>query len=564
MIPRSEHPRPDFQRENWLCLNGQWDFSFGTDCFDRSITVPYACETKLSGIHDKGFHDTVWYCKHFSLPQTMVGKRVFLHFGAVDYQCDLWVNEHYVRSHTGGQTSFKADITDALVSGENVIKLKVCDDHADMEMPRGKQYWKLQSEGIFYSRSTGIWQSVWLEAVAAVYLADLRITPIFDDGAVNFQYTLSAPAKTLVFDISFGAERMVLHSVKPEGLRGSEVVTMPKTVKELAWSPEFPRLIDVTVRVYDDAGVSDQVYTYFGLRKVSIDNGVFMLNNQPYYQKLVLDQGYWESSLMTAPTDEDFIRDIELTKAMGFNGVRKHQKVEDPRYLYHADRLGLLVWGEIGSSRRYSVLYAQRMYAEWMEAVNRDYNHPCIVAWTPLNESWGVGRIRTERMQQAHCDAMVAMTKSVDQTRVVLDNDGWEHTCGDFLTLHDYTSDGAVLQNRYSTLESILAYSPAKRDLFVAGYSYQGQPVLLSEFGGIKYVPGEAEIGSWGYCETASAEAYTEKLMDLIGAIHACPLLQGYCYTQLTDVEAEKNGLLTYSREPKLPLQTIRSIVEGT
>lgn len=571
-IPRSEHPRPDFERDNWMCLNGEWDFSLDEKKFDRTIIVPFAFETELSGIGDKEFHKMVWYRKTFKLPERMKEKRVILHFGAVDYACDLWVNGTYIREHKGGQTSFSADITEAVAADdENVIELKVFDDYEDMEMPRGKQFWEQESRGIFYTRTTGIWQSVWIEAVEPLYLESCYITPEFDDKCVCFEYRLSrSGASAVEFSIAFEGKFAACVSAVPNGKKGMVKVQLDQTglkswnfEEELAWTPETPRLFDVEIRTYDEKGVTDLVRTYFGMRKVSIDNGKFMLNNREYYQKLVLDQGYWEESLLTAPSDEAFIKDIELTKAMGFNGVRKHQKVEDPRYLYHADRLGLLVWGELGSAYLYSREYAGRMYTEWIEAVKRDYNHPCIVAWTPLNESWGVQEIKADKYQQAHCNALMYMIKSVDTSRVVIDNDGWEHTCGDLLTIHDYTASGKVLKKHFESLEAVLSLCPGRRSLFADGWSYQGQPVLLTEFGGVRYVPGTEVKHSWGYCDASSAEEFADKYAEIMKAVHESPVIQGYCYTQLTDVEAEENGLLTYQRGLKMPLEKIRAINEG-
>ena len=571
-VPRSEYPRPNFRRDNWLCLNGEWDFSIGEKTLDRKIMVPYACETALSGIEDKGFHKTVWYRRKFTLPGEMGGKRILLHFGAVDYQCDVWVNGQYIRSHTGGQTSFEADITDAVdQTGDNTIELKAEDDYRDMEMPRGKQFWELNSRSIFYSRTTGIWQTVWLEAVDPLYLVSCHITPEFDRRAVRFEYQLSETAKGIAFDISFQGMAAANLTVAPQSCKGSVTIGLDQTglqawnfQEDLAWTPENPRLFDAEITVYGENGITDCVDTYFGMRKVGIENGRFMLNNREYYQKLVLDQGYWEQSLLTAPGDEDFIKDIQLTKAMGFNGVRKHQKVEDPRYLYHADRLGLLVWGEIGAAYVYSREYAHRIYSEWMEAVERDYNHPCIVAWTPLNESWGVQEIKVDRPQQAHCNALMYMTKSIDSTRVVMDNDGWEHTCGDLLTIHDYSPSGEKLKKHFESMESILTMTPGGRSMFADGYDYRGQPILVTEFGGVKYAPESDLARSWGYCEENDLGAYTKKYAELTRAILDSPLIQGYCYTQLTDVENEENGLLTYHRNVKIPLDTIRKINEGT
>lgn len=396
-------------------------------------------------------------------------------------------------------------------------------------------------------------------------------TPEFDDRAARFEYHLSQIARSVTFEIAFqGAEAANL-TVAPKSCKGSVTIQLDQTglqawnfQEDLAWTPENPRLFDVTIRVQGEHGETDRVDAYFGMRKVSVKNGKFMLNNREYYQKLVLDQGYWEPSLLTAPTDEDFIKDIELTKAMGFNGVRKHQKVEDPRYLYHADRLGLLVWGEIGAAYVYSREYAHRIYSEWMEAVERDYNHPCIVAWTPLNESWGVQEIKVDKYQQAHCNALMYMTKSIDTSRVVMDNDGWEHTCGDLLTIHDYSPSGETLRKHFESLDSILSMTPGGRSMFADGYGYMGQPIMVTEFGGVKYAPESDLARSWGYCVEDDLDAYTKKYAVLTKAILDSPLIQGYCYTQLTDVENEENGLLTYRRDIKIPLDTIRKINEGT
>ena len=572
-IPRPEYPRPDFQREKWLPLNGEWDFSFDEPIFDQKILVPFACETKLSGIHDTSFHNAVWYRRSFSLPEPMHDRQILLHFGAVDYTCRLWVNDQFIREHTGGQCGFSADITDALnASGENVIVLEARDDPADLEMPRGKQYWKPEPESIFYTRTTGIWQSVWLEAVSPMHLCSCRITPLFDERSVRFSYALSAAPQhvTLTAEITFRGKTAGAVSVTPTSARGAfdwqidqSALSAWNYQEDLVWTPEQPNLFDVTFRILEHGCEVDAVQSYFGMRKVSIQNGQFLLNNRPYYQKLVLDQGYWPESLLTAPSDEAFIRDIELTKAMGFNGVRKHQKVEDPRYLYHADRMGLLVWGEIGAAYLYSEQYADRIYREWLDVLRRDYNHPCIVVWTPLNESWGVQEIETDPRQQAHSEAMVAITKSMDTTRLVVDNDGWEHTNGDLLTIHDYSPSGEMLRAHLGSMDAILALRPAQRALFVGRHAYAGQPILLSEFGGVKFVPGTEAQHSWGYCEADSCAAFAGKLRELFDAVRACPLVDGYCYTQLTDVETEQNGLLTYDRTPKLPLETICAILNG-
>lgn len=566
-IPRPEFPRPDFERENWLSLNGEWAFSIGSPAFDRVITVPFACETRLSGIEERGFHEHVYYRRTVELPQRMMGHSLLLHFGAVDYGCRVFVDGRLATAHMGGQTPFSVEITPLLRSKERfTIEVEVEDDPFDLEMPRGKQYWKEKPGSIFYDRTTGIWQSVWLEAVEPLHLKSCIITPLLDRRAVRFDYAFSQSAAcTLETVITLDRQEVVRLCHAASGRTGSFEVSLDTHMQytffeELCWTPENPRLFDVLFIVKQGKEVLDRVHSYFGIRKVSVENGVFLLNNRPYYQKLVLDQGYWPDSLLTAPNDDAFIKDIQLIKQMGFNGVRKHQKVEDPRFLYHADRMGLLVWGEIGSAYIYSPTAACRLYREWQDAVLRDINHPCIVAWTPLNESWGVPAIRQEPAQQAHCQALYHLTRSLDPTRPVICNDGWEHTGGDLLTLHDYTTDAELLAARYRSMEQILKLHPEKHSLYAQGFSYHDEPVLVSEYGGIKYVAGSAPGNAWGYCEAADAKAFEDKYRALTAALLDAPDVQGYCYTQLTDVGTETNGLLTQTREAKIPLETIRRI----
>lgn len=566
-IPRPEYPRPQFVREDWLNLNGEWQFSFDKPAFDQKIIVPFAFQSKLSGIENTDRHDVVWYRRTFTIPEAWNGRRVLLHFGAVDYRCTVRVNGECLGSHTGGNTSFSFDITDMLRSGENEITLWVEDVLSDMTTPRGKQYWKTP-ESIFYTPTTGIWQTVWLEAVPQCYIKNVDITPDLDRRTAAFDYTLSAAPAELEIEISFKGQLIAKERTAALRQSGKMIINLDKELlgrdnfnTVCAWSPRRPNLFDVTFRLYSDGTLSDTVTSYFGLRKISIENGVILLNNYPLYQKLLLDQGYWRESLLTAPTDEAFVSDIEYCKKMGFNGVRKHQKVEDPRFLYHADRLGLLVWSEMANSFEYSTDYVRRFTNEWMETIKRDYNHPCIIAWTPLNESWGVENISSDPRQAHHASALVELTKSLDSTRLVMSNDGWEQTIPDVLGIHDYEPKKAVLSARYATKESTLQYRSAGRALFATGYSYAGQPIMNTECGGIFF--NVEDKSGWGYTNAADMHHFYKLYHDVVSSFLESPVLQGFCYTELTDVMQEQNGLLTYDHQPKFDCEIIKQINEG-
>ncbi|ACX67004.1 glycoside hydrolase family 2 protein [Paenibacillus sp. Y412MC10] len=580
---RSEYPRPQFQRKEWLTLNGEWDFSFddeaiGEDAgwhqaesqasFTRKINVPFTFQSKLSGIDDPSFHDVVWYRRTFEIPQDWNGKRIILHFGAVDYLAKVWVNGHLVAMHEGGHTPFQADITASLVKGSNTLVLRAEDFSRDVTLPRGKQYWLELSASIFYTRTTGIWQSVWLEPVSPVHLGKTMMTPDIDRNEIRIRTFLEGYKATedlkLQITVSYQGEcvaedQYAIRSAEQQRTIGLSDFTDHGLGR--LWSPEHPNLYTIEFRLVQDGDVVDQVSSYFGMRKISIENGKLCLNNRPYFQRLVLDQGYFPEGILTAPSDEALKRDVELAKEMGFNGVRKHQKTEDPRFLYWCDKLGLLLWSEAANAYEYSESYVRRFTAEWQEIIERDYNHPCIITWVPLNESWGVPNVQMDKRQQQHGLAMYHLTKSLDDSRPVVYNDGWEHMTTDLVTIHDYESRQEVLEKRYATAASAVEAMPANRRIFVGGASYEGQPILVSEFGGIAFKKSDWE--GWGYSGAENEEDFLIRLKAVVDPMFSSPVIQGYCYTQLTDVEQEINGLLTYDRKPKAPLETIRNIMTG-
>ncbi len=574
---KKDYPRPQFKRPNWTNLNGTWQFAF--DDADRGlqekwyenfpkamrIEVPFAYQSKASGIHNREDHRILWYHRTFDLPEQIASYRYILNIGAIDYRADIFINGEHVRTNEGGHVSFTEDVTHLLsFSAKNTITLRICDDMHDIEIPRGKQYWKEESESIFYTRTSGIWQTIWLESVPATYIKRTKYIPDIQSNSIKIGYyieNMTGPAE-LETTIMFEDEIIASTTVAIHGDYHEAVHYLGKANdqdKNRFWTPETPHLYQVRFYLKTPQG-TDTVESYFGMRKISVENGNVMLNNRPYYLRLVLDQGYYPESLLTSPDDAAIIQDIELTKTMGFNGVRKHQKIEEERYLYHADRLGLLVWEEMPSAYKFSSKTMRNLLDEWQRVIRRDFNHPSIIAWVPMNESWGVPNLLNSPREVHFLEAMYHLTKALDDTRMVISNDGWEHGTTDLLTIHDYAAEEDVLRKRYANLDTILKSLPGNRLLLNKGFNYNKQPILITEFGGICFKQSHQENG-WGYSTARSPEDFLERLEAVFKPLYASPHVQGICYTQLTDVEQETNGLLTYERTPKVPLENIRAIV---
>ncbi|MCC6857097.1 MAG: glycoside hydrolase family 2 [Bryobacterales bacterium] len=573
-VPRPEYPQPQFQREQWINLNGRWEFEFddqnagldqnwaaGNRKFSRAITVPFAFESKLSGIGDTSFHPWIWYRRTFTVPESWKGKRVLLHFGAVDYRAAVWVNGRAAGEHEGGNTPFHFDITPLLQKGANILTVRAEDPPEDRYVPRGKQYWEPKSRGIFYTRTSGIWQPVWLEAAGQSYLRRVRITPS-NDGAVRFEALVERSEPGTEFHVT------VLDGQEPAAsgtgrVRNGRSVAGAFVAEPKLWSPGAPNLYGLRFELRKAAAVLDRVDSYFGFRSVGVSGGRVTLNNRPVYLKFVLDQGYWPESTLTPPTDEAIQYDIRMTKEMGFNGARKHQKIEDPRFLYWADKMGFLVSGEMANAYLFDDLYAAAFTREWMEAVERDYNHPSVIIWAPINESWGVPDLSQPR-QQNHLKSLYTLTRTLDATRLVIDNEGWEHTdMTDLFAVHNYARDGEALLERYKDLgQPTFVLSHDRVRSLIPGYQYNGSPFYLSEFGGIAYIPQGHSVpqSAWGYSGVEKTpEDALARLRSLYTAIRKLPLA-GICYTQITDVEQEINGLMTYDRKPKFDSKALREI----
>ena len=587
------YPRPQLQRAGWTSLNGPWDFAI--DVVDnwrrpeavlwngRRIVVPFAPETDASGIGDTGFYQSVWYRRDFPAPPLATGERLLLHFGAVDYEATVWVNGAQLGSHEGGYLPFTVDITDALRSEDgngaepvlqNVV-VRAHDDPHDVAKPRGKQDWQLEPHAIWYPRTTGIWQTVWLEVVPSTHIASVRWTSSLErwEIAVTLR-TGGEPRAGLRARVKLSVGGTIIADDTYQVVAGEvhrRIALSDPGIddyrNELLWSPSRPTLIDAEIELWAGRGERlDALTSYTALRQIGTQGDQFLLNGRPYPLRLVLDQGYWAHTGLTAPSDAALRLDVELAKSMGFNGVRKHQKIEDPRYLYWADRLGLLVWGEMPSAYRFTPQSVERLTRQWPDAIARDISHPCIVAWVPFNESWGVPDLPT-MPEQRHCvQALYHLTRTLDPSRPVIGNDGWESVATDILAIHDYDHLPDRIAKRYQSdleLPRILEKErPGGRRLVIAGHTeHHNLPVMLTEFGGIAYHADPTR--TWGYSRCETAAELLERYEALLAAVTNVPLFAGFCYTQFTDTYQEANGLLTMDRVPKIPIEAIRAATRG-
>lgn len=574
------HPRPQFRRSKWLDLNGQWGFSYDDEHIgleqkwqagfktDLEITVPFVYQSEKSGINDQTFHDTVWYQKKIHVDK-LKDQNLFIHFEGVDYGSTLWLNGVYVGEHVGGNSRFTFDISPFVVEGDNTLVLKVWDSLEDMTLPRGKQYWKEKAEVMWFKQMTGIWRDVWMEYVPTIALKDCRLTPNIDQEQMIVELNLSSRVKkracTLRTTVSFKGELVSQESRLITSDKMKFVISLVDFNDHGLgrwWSPEAPNLYDIAFELIDGDKIIDQVESYFGMRKVATEQNKFCLNNRPYYLRLILDQGYFKESILTPPSFEALEKDVILTKELGFNGIRKHMMSCEPKFLYLCDYYGVVVWSEMAGAYDYSEEYAYRMVEEWKTVITTSYNHPSVVTWVPLNESWGVPDIYYSEKQQAHAQSLYYLTKSIDDTRPVISNDGWEHCKSDLFTVHDYSADLAVLENRYSSVENIIKDMPGlegRKFLYCPGYEYNGEPVMCTEMGGLNYrLDG---LGDPVEPRFHNESDFLSKLADVLTVYYESKIIEGICYTQLTDTETEICGLLTWDRVPKAPIEKIRKII---
>lgn len=560
MIYRTEHPKPQFMRENWTNLNGEWQFEidggksgkerelFKEDTeFSKKINVPFCPESKLSGIENVDFMSSVWYKRSFNITEEQLKERVILHFGAVDYFATVYINGTECGTHKGGYTSFSFDITEHLRAGENILILNAEDDTRSRLIPSGKQCAKYHSCGCDYTRTTGIWQTVWLEFVPKSYIKSAKYITDSENGLLVIEAELIG--KGIFKAEAFYEGRKVGEA--EETVNGSHAVLSLNLSEKHLWEIGNGRLYDLKLTFNED-----EVTSYFGLRKITLDGNRFLINGKSVFQRLVLDQGFYPDGIYTAPSDEELINDIKRSLALGFNGARLHEKVFEERFLYHCDRLGYIVWGEY-PNWGLDHSYADSIYGilpEWVEEINRDFNHPAIIGWCPFNETWDLnGRKQFDEL----LSTVYKVTKALDSTRPCIDTSGNFHVMTDIYDLHDYEQNPEEFKKHYEPLgkDNKFEFYSA----FDFRQSYDGKmPFFVSEYGGIGWNFGNS---GWGYGNAPKTEEeFLIRLEGLTSALLDNKNMFGFCYTQLTDVEQEKNGLYTYDRVLKFPAGKIHAI----
>lgn len=558
IIPRCEHPKPQFERSSWINLNGEWDFCFdngrsgiarefynSSDVFDRKIVVPFCVESSLSGIGCKDFMYGVWYKRSFCLSDDNLRGRTIIHFGAADFRTIVYINGNNVGEHEGGYVSFSFDITDFVTEGENTVVVYCEDDTRNPMIPRGKQSEEYYSHGCDYTRTTGIWQTVWLEFTPFNYIKNFRFFPDYRNAVLNVTGEVIG-CDELKAVVTYENREVAVASIAD--CEGNFSVSLALSEKHL-WEVGNGRLYDIVFTYGEDV-----VKSYFGLRNVSFDGYKFLLNGKSVFQRLILDQGFYPDGIYTAPSDDDLLADIKRSQACGFNGARLHEKVFEERFLYHADKEGYLVWGEYANwgldHTRPEAIYS--FLPEWLAEIDRDFNHPSIIGWCPFNETWD---INGRKQYDSLLSLVYKATKTADKTRPCIDTSGNFHVETDIFDLHDYEQDVDIFKK---TNDEIIS-TGIPCDRFSDRQKYvKGMPVFISEYGGIKWSPvsGNSREVSWGYGNAPqSEEEFKLRYKGLTDALLDNPCLFGFCYTQLTDVEQEQNGVYTYDRKEKFPAE---------
>ncbi|MCI2068810.1 MAG: glycoside hydrolase family 2 [Bacilli bacterium] len=572
------HPNPQFARKDFLNLDGQWDFVFddqdegiNNQYLQRfptglKINVPFSYQTENSGINIKEPHKILWYQKGFEFSK-ISNQRVFLHFEGVDYLADVYLNGQYLGHHQGGYERFSFEVTSLLKKGMNVLIVRAEDDFSAIH-PRGKQRTKPESFGCFYTETSGIWKSVWLEKTGQTLLYSVKIYPSFKDNEVKMEYEVQGKedgieleTEITYHDELIARERKTVNH--PFFTQTFDLTTDSDFLKIQIWSPEHPNLYDVKFTILKNGKIIDTVYSYFGVAEYSAQDRNIYLNRCHFFPRFVLDQGYSSKGGLTLK-EEEMVKDISLMKNIGMNGCRKHQKIESDLFYYYADILGYALWQELPSFydwKQETILLASH---EWLEILKQHLNHPCLMAYVICNESWGIQSINEKKEQQEFTLGLYHLTKAIDPKRFVISNDGWEHTLSDFLTLHDYSSSKEELLKEFSSMEEDLKNGIERTDSIlkpraIDNSKVMDKPILLTEFGGIAFQKDQKD--GWGYGNmVTSDEEYLKRIKGQVDAIFESGEIQGFCYTQVSDVEQEKNGLTDESRNYKADKEKLKEI----
>lgn len=577
MIKINNYPRPQLVRNNWICLDGEWGFAFDDENIgekeeyfnkfpkDKKILVPFTYETVLSGINDEKVHEIVWYSKNINLNKDC--KRKLIHFEGSDFITKLWVNGKFIGKSIGGYHRFSFDITEFIVDGSNNITVKV-EDSLSKSQPRGKQRYIHENFKCWYVQTTGIWKTVWIETVPTDYITYIKNTPLYDEAKLELELNTNISLeKVNEYEVEtlIKFDGVVINNQKnklDDNIYKYSMNISKDDSKIKEWSPDNPNLYDIEYRLYRNNVLIDEVSSYFGIRKISIEGNKIFLNNQELYLRMILDQGYWKESHLTPPREDSLLKDLEIVKKFGYNGIRKHQKIEDERFLYYCDKLGMLVWSEMANCYDFNNKSIEHFTNEWIEVVKQNYNHPSIITWVPINESWGIKEVVSNINEQNFANSLYYLTKAMDNTRPVISNDGWEHTISDIITIHDYKQDPSLLFSEYNDqekaiLNNLKPYNTIHK-LFSSGYCYNGQPVVMSEYGGISL-----NSEGWFYGKhVANEDEFLERFEGITKAIKQTDYICGFCYTQLTDVQQEINGLVNENRNDKFSEKAIKRIKE--
>jgi beta-galactosidase/beta-glucuronidase len=587
-VPRPEHPRPDRLRAGWHNLNGAWEFEFDPDdrgreeswqdrdtLGERRIVVPFAPESILSGVHDEEFHPLCWYARDFDLPAALASpplagregageraSRILLHFGAVDTAADVWLNGQHLGQHVGGYDPFDFDVTAVVRPAGNRLAVRVHDDPAEVK-PKGKQSKDLRPSGCAYMRVTGIWQTVWLESVGSTFVRDWIATADPDTGTVALQVRVDGAAADLQLEAEVTATDQPAVRAKAAVAADGPTALALTVPNPDPWTPETPALYDLDLRLVNREGDEiDRVRSYLGFRRIEIRDGQYRLNGEPIFFASALDQGYHPEGLYTPPTDAVQREDVLWAKRYGLNGIRKHQIVPEPRFLYWCDRLGLLAWGEMADWGA-NIKDTDAFLSQWRACLLRDINHPSIITWVPTNE---VKEPDNPDMSAAKV-RIYEETRALDPTRPVIDTSGYCHTKTDIVDLHVNPPDGDACRAWWEDWRRSIAETgnfPAWPDspTYCDGFRHEGQPVIISETGNwwISEWPPQGPWEAYGTGPLPTVDAFLDRYRDFFTALMAEPECAGFSYVQLYDVEGEVNGYLTYDRRPKMPPDAIRAI----